>query len=79
MIAKNTNPDLIISKLEFEQSEKDVQIAQSDLAPSATLSFDRSKSEDLSSTYEAKEKDVLKLLIFALERCDHYGPTCPAH
>ena len=39
-LSKNNNPDLIIAKLEYEQSEKDVQIAKSDLSPSATLSFE---------------------------------------
>ena len=34
--------------------------ARSDLAPTAKLSFDRSKTDDLSSTYDEREKDVLK-------------------
>ena len=36
-ISKTTNPNLIISRLEYEQSEKDVTIARSDLSPSAKL------------------------------------------
>ena len=36
-ISKKNNPDLIIAKLEYKQSEKDVKIAKSDLSPSATL------------------------------------------
>ena len=43
-ISKNNNPDLIIAKLDFEQSEKDVVIARSDLSPSATLSINSTKS-----------------------------------
>ena len=62
-ISKKNNPDLIISKLEYEQSKKDTTSAKSDLAPSATLSFDRSKTEDLSSTYDEREKDTLKATI----------------
>ena len=38
-ISKTSNPILIISKLEYEQSEKDVMIARAELSPSATLSF----------------------------------------
>ena len=57
------NPDLIIAKLEYEQSKKDTISARSDLAPTAKLSFDRSKSEDLSSTYYEREKDVLKATV----------------
>ena len=59
-ISKKNNPDLIIAQLEYEQSKKDTTSAISDLAPSATLSFDRSKSDDLSATYDEREKDTLK-------------------
>ena len=41
-ISIKSNPDLIIAKLEYEQAKKDTISARSDLAPSATLSFDRS-------------------------------------
>ena len=62
-ISKKNNPDLIIAQLEYEQSKKDTASARSDLAPSATLSFDRSQSEDLSATYDEREKDVLKATV----------------
>ncbi len=62
-ISKKKNPDLIISKLEYEQAKKDTISAKSDLAPSAELSFDRSTTEDLSSTYDEREKDILKATI----------------
>ena len=58
-ISKKNNPDLIIAQLEYQQSKKDTTSAKSDLAPSATLSFDRSKSDDLSSTIDEREKDTL--------------------
>ncbi len=62
-ISKKNNPDLIIAKLEYEQSKKDTISARSDLAPTAKLSFDRSKTDDLSSTYDEIEKDVLKATV----------------
>ena len=62
-ISKKNNPGLIIAQLEFEQSQKDTSSAKSDLAPSATLSFDRSKTDDLSSTYDEREKDTLKATV----------------
>ena len=62
-ISKKNNPDLIIAQLEYEQSKKDTASARSDLAPSATLSFDRSQSDDLSATYNEREKDVLKATV----------------
>jgi len=61
--SKVSNPNLIISKLKYEQSEKDVIIARSDLSPSATLSFNRSRSNDTSSTINEKDKDTLKATI----------------
>tara|TARA_B100000579_G_scaffold35774_1_gene25052 strand:- start:459 stop:1757 length:1299 start_codon:yes stop_codon:yes gene_type:complete len=62
-ISKINNPDLIISKLEFEQSEKDMIIAKSDLSPSATLSYNSSKTDDLSSTFDERDKEILKATI----------------
>ena len=62
-ISKKNNPDLIIAQLEYEQSKKDTISARSDLAPTAKLSFDRSKTEDLSTTYDEREKDVLKATV----------------
>ena len=58
-ISKKNNPDLIIAQLEYQQSKKDTISARSDLTPSAILSFDRSKSDDLSSTIDEREKDTL--------------------
>ena len=62
-ISKEKNPDLIIAKLEYEQSEKDVKIAKSDLSPSATLSLESSKTEDLSSTYDERDKEIITATI----------------
>ena len=62
-ISKNKNPNLIIAQLEYEQSKKDTISAKSDLAPTAKLSFDRSKTDDLSATYDEREKDILKATV----------------
>ena len=62
-ISKKNNPDLIISQLEYEQSKKETTNARSDLAPSAKLSFDRSKTDDVSTTYDERDKDTLKATI----------------
>ncbi len=62
-LSKKNNPDLIIAQLEYEQSKKDTSSARSDLAPSATLSFDRSKTDDLNATYDEKEQDTLKATV----------------
>ncbi len=62
-LSKKNNPDLIIAKLEYEQSIKDKSIAKSDLAPTAKLSFERSYTEDLNTTYDEREKDTIKATV----------------
>ena len=62
-ISKKTNPNLIISKLEYEQSQKDVIIARSDLSPSASLSFNSSQSDNVSSSIGERDKEILKATI----------------
>ncbi len=62
-LSKQNNPDITIAKLELDQSEKDIEIAESDLKPTATLSLERSYSDDLSATYDEKEKDILKATV----------------
>ena len=62
-ISKNNNPDLIISKLEYEQSEKDVTIAKAEFSPSATLSLESSKTDDLSATVDERDKETVKATI----------------
>ena len=62
-LSKTNSPDLIIAELEFKQSTKDVQIAKSDLAPSADLLFERTYSDNLSATVDEREKDILKATV----------------
>ncbi|MBD1156803.1 TolC family protein [Pelagibacterales bacterium SAG-MED20] len=61
--SKKNNPELIIAKLEFQQSEKDVIISESDLSPSAKLSYENSRVEDLSSSYDKRNKSTLKATV----------------
>ena len=58
--SKKYNPELIIAKLEYEQSEKDVLISRSNLSPSAKLSYENSRSQDFSSSYDELNKSTLK-------------------
>ena len=62
-LSKKNNPDLIIAQLEYEQTQKDKAIAKSDLAPTANLSLERSYTDDLSATYDEREKDTLKATV----------------
>jgi len=61
--SKKYNPELIIAKLEYEQSEKDVLISRSDLSPSAKLSYENSRSKDLSSSYDESNNNTLKATV----------------
>ena len=62
-LSKENNPDIKIAELELIQSEKDIEISEADLKPTATLSLERSYNYDLSSTYDEREKDVLKATV----------------
>ena len=62
-LSKKNNQDIKIAELELEQAEKDIMIAKSDLAPTASLSLERSYTEDLSTTYDEREKDILKATV----------------
>ena len=62
-ISEQKSPNLIIAEIEYGQSELDVKIARSDLSPTAKLSLERSYTDDLSATYDEREKDVLQATV----------------
>ena len=62
-LSKKNNPDIKIAELDLIQSEKDLAISKADLKPTASLSLERSYSDDLTSTVDEKEKDVLKATV----------------
>ncbi len=59
-LSKKSNPDILIAKLDLEKSEKDLAISESDLKPTASLSLERSYTDDLNATVDEKEQDILK-------------------
>jgi len=62
-MSKKKSPELIIAEIEYGQSELDVKIARSDLSPTAKLSLERTYTDDLSATYDQREKDVLQATV----------------
>ena len=62
-LSKQNNPDIKIAKFDLEQSEKDLAISQSDLKPTASLSLERSYADELTSTIDEREKDILKATV----------------
>ena len=62
-LSKQNNPDIKIAKFDLEQSKKDVEISKSDLKPTASLSLEKSYADDLSSTVDQRDKDILKATV----------------
>ena len=62
-LSKQNNPDIKIAKFDLDQSEKDIEISESDLKPTASLSLERSYADDVSSTIDEREKDILKATV----------------
>ena len=62
-LSKQNNPDIKIANFDVVQSEKDLAIAESDLKPTASLSLEKSYADDLSSTIDRKDKDILKATV----------------
>ena len=62
-ISLKKSPELIIAEIEYGQSELDVKIARSDLSPTAKISLERTYTDDLSATYDKREKDVLQATV----------------
>ena len=58
-ISNLENPDLQIVSLEFEQSKLDIVIAGSDLSPSATLSYNIAKQDDISATVKDRTQQTV--------------------
>ena len=50
-LSKQNNPDIQIAKFDLAKAEKELAISESDLKPTASLSLERSYTDDLSSTY----------------------------
>ena len=62
-LSKKNNPDIKIAKFDLEQSEKDLAISESDLKPTASLSFERSYADEFTTTIDEREKDILKATV----------------
>ena len=62
-LSKKNNPDILIAKLDLAMSEKDISIAESDLKPTASISLEKSYTDDLSSTIGERDKDILKAAV----------------
>ncbi len=62
-LSKQNNPDILIAKLDLEKSKKDIAISESDLKPTASVSLEKSYTDDFSSTVAERDKDILKATV----------------
>ena len=71
-ISKQNNPNIQIAKFDLAKAENELAISESDLKPTASLSLERSYTDDLSSTYDEREKDTVKARIAKADPCKTY-------
>ncbi len=62
-LAKINNVDLLISKLDYEISIKDLNIEKARLSPSASLNYSKSENNDFSSTIDEIDEETVKATI----------------
>ena len=62
-LAKLNNIELLISKLDYEISIKDLNIERSRLSPSASINVSKTESKDFSSSIDEKDDESVKATI----------------
>jgi len=62
-LADKNNVDILISKLDYEISVKDLNIERSRLSPSASLNYSKSENDDFSSTIDKTDQETVKATI----------------
>ena len=62
-LASLNNVNLLISKLDYEISVKNLNIEKARLSPSATINYSKSENKDLSSTIDEMDQESVKATI----------------
>tara|TARA_Y100001970_G_scaffold8183_2_gene9514 strand:- start:17 stop:1306 length:1290 start_codon:yes stop_codon:yes gene_type:complete len=62
-ITKVNNSDLLIAKLDYQISEKDLNIEKAKLSPSASINYSKSENKDYSSTVDELDEETIKATI----------------
>ncbi len=62
-LANLNNVDLLISQLDYEIAEKELNIERARLSPSASLNYSRSENSDFSSTVDETDQETIKAII----------------
>tara|TARA_B100000963_G_scaffold353660_1_gene368767 strand:- start:745 stop:2031 length:1287 start_codon:yes stop_codon:yes gene_type:complete len=63
VLADLNNLDLLISKLDYEIAEKDLNIERSRFSPSASLNYSKSENDDFNSTIDKTDQETVKATI----------------
>ena len=61
--SEKNNPKLLLAKLDYEISEKNVNIEKSKFSPSASVNYTKSQNKDLSSTIDQSDQENLKATV----------------
>ena len=62
-ISEKNNPDLIIAKINYEISKRNVNIEKAKLSPKASLYYSRSESDDFSTSVDEIDEESVKATI----------------
>ena len=62
-IAKENNADLLIARLDYQISVKDLNIEKAKLSPSASINYSKSENKDYSSTVDELDEETVKATI----------------
>ena len=63
VISGRYNPKLLLAKLDFKISEKNVNIEKSNFSPSASVNFTKTQSKDFSSSIDDSNQETLKATV----------------
>ena len=62
-IAKKNNSDLLIARLDYQISEKELNIEKSRLSPSASINYSKSENKDFNSTIDQLDQESVKATV----------------
>ncbi len=62
-IAEDQNPKLLIAKLNFKISERELNIEKAQFSPSASLNYSKSEIDDFSATVDQVEQETVKATV----------------
>ena len=63
IISERHNPKLLLAKLDYEISKKNVNIEKSKFSPSASINYTKSQNKDFSSTVDDVDQETLKATV----------------